>query len=131
MLAFRIAKAKVAGSNPVFRSNLSPRNYGSFRGVSLSVVGAIQSLVGQFVGQFGRRGCRCRTIRQRVPSWKRRGTAPDTFVMHLIDLDRAAVEAVIEAMSAIKKNPPMTYDEVLDTLHARGLPKSASALRRK
>src|SRR5689334_9264129 len=56
---------------------------------------------------------------------------PDTFVMHLIDLDRGAVEAVIEAMSVNKKDPPMTYDEILDTLHARGLPRSASALRRK
>ena len=27
--------------------------------------------------------------------------------MHLIDLDREAVKAVIEAMAAIKKNPPM------------------------
>src|SRR5690348_8325539 len=44
---------------------------------------------------------------------------PDTFVMHLIDLDREAVEAVVEAMAANKKNPPMTYDDVLDTLHAR------------
>src|SRR5689334_5738946 len=55
---------------------------------------------------------------------------PDTFVRHLVDLDREAVEAVIEAMAANKKNPPMTYDDVLDTLDARGLPKSAAALRR-
>src|SRR5882724_9556846 len=56
---------------------------------------------------------------------------PDTFVMHLIDLDREAVKAVIEAMAAIKKNPPMTYDQVLDTLANRGLPNSAASLRRK
>ncbi len=51
--------------------------------------------------------------------------------MHLIDLDRGAVEAVIEAMAAIKKDPPMTYDQVLDTLRNRGLPNSAAALRRR
>jgi predicted nucleic acid-binding protein len=55
---------------------------------------------------------------------------PDTFVMHLIDLDREAVEAVIEAMAANKTSPPMTYDDVLGTLHGRGLPNSAAALRR-
>jgi PIN domain-containing protein len=56
---------------------------------------------------------------------------PDSFVMHLIDLDRGAIEAVIEAMSANRKDPPMTYDEILDTLHVRGLPRSAAELRRK
>jgi len=55
---------------------------------------------------------------------------PDTFVMHLIDLDREAVETVIDAMAANKKSPPMTYEDVLDTLNGRGLPKSAAALRR-
>lgn len=56
---------------------------------------------------------------------------PDTFVMHLVDLDREAVETVVEEMAAIKKKPPMTYDEVLETIRNRDLPNTAAALRRR
>src|SRR5690606_31752428 len=35
---------------------------------------------------------------------------PDTFVRHLIDLDREAVVAVIRDMAAARRRPPMTYD---------------------
>ena len=50
--------------------------------------------------------------------------------MHLVDLDREAIERVIDEMAAIKRKPPMTYDEVLDTIRNRGLPNSAAALRK-
>src|SRR6267378_4586330 len=46
----RLAKAKVAGSNPVFRSNLSPRNYVGFGGFCFSGVAASLFCVGQFRG---------------------------------------------------------------------------------
>jgi predicted nucleic acid-binding protein len=54
---------------------------------------------------------------------------PDTFVRHLIDLERDALVAVISDMAAAKSHPPMTYDEVLDVLARRGLVQSAQALR--
>lgn len=56
---------------------------------------------------------------------------PDAFVRHLVDLDREAVEKVVDEMAAIKKKPPMTYDEVLETIRNRGLPNTAAALRRR
>lgn len=54
---------------------------------------------------------------------------PDTFVRHLVDLDRSAVVETIRGMAVAKRRPPMTYDEVLDVLSRRGLRESVRALR--
>jgi hypothetical protein len=54
---------------------------------------------------------------------------PDTFLSHVIDLDRPAVERVIRTMAEIRKQPPMTFDEVLERLRQLGLVESVKALR--
>ena len=55
---------------------------------------------------------------------------PDTFVRHLIDLHREAVGEMVEQMALAKARPPMSYDEVLEVLHRRGLVESVRELRR-
>lgn len=55
---------------------------------------------------------------------------PDVFVRHLVDLDRSAVESVVEQMARARTKPPVTYDALLDLIAVRGLPESSAALRR-
>jgi hypothetical protein len=56
---------------------------------------------------------------------------PDEFVMHLIDLPRgpAVVVRVVLDQAADLRNPPMTPEEVLDTLERNGLLRSVARLR--
>ncbi len=54
---------------------------------------------------------------------------PDEFITHLIDLDAALVCAAVKRQRQNLKNPPRTAGELLDTLHAQGLPQTVIRLR--
>jgi hypothetical protein len=54
---------------------------------------------------------------------------PDEFVLGLLDLDPDAVCAAVREQAAALKNPPQSIAQLLDTLHACGLPQSATRLR--
>jgi predicted nucleic acid-binding protein len=53
---------------------------------------------------------------------------PDEFLMNLHDLDPVAVRAVVDLQAAELTTPPMTVDEVLDTLETV-VPSFANAVR--
>lgn len=55
--------------------------------------------------------------------------APDSFVLHLIDLDPDAVADVLVAQAADLKRPPMTVWALLDRLGTAGLPEAMKAVR--
>jgi predicted nucleic acid-binding protein len=54
---------------------------------------------------------------------------PDTFISHLIDLNRDAVVAAAREHRASLKNPPKTVTEYLDTLERQGLTQTVAQLR--
>jgi hypothetical protein len=54
---------------------------------------------------------------------------PDEFITHLIDLDAALVCGAVKRQRQNLKNPPRTAGELLDTLHAQGLPQTVIRLR--
>lgn len=54
---------------------------------------------------------------------------PDEFVLDTIDLNPARVATLIGDMSRDLVKPPMTIDEVLDSLRDRGLVRSVARLR--
>jgi predicted nucleic acid-binding protein len=54
---------------------------------------------------------------------------PDEFITHLIDLDTALVCSAFKRQRENLKNPPRTANELLDTLHAQGLPHTVMRLR--
>jgi predicted nucleic acid-binding protein len=55
---------------------------------------------------------------------------PDTFVAHLIELDRPKVlEAILNLVKSLK-NPQKTIEEVLQTLENQGLPKSVDMIKK-
>ncbi len=54
---------------------------------------------------------------------------PDEFVLNVIDLSSGAVLLAVQKQAASLKNPPQTFDQVLDTLEAQGLVQSVAALR--
>lgn len=54
---------------------------------------------------------------------------PDEFITHLLDLDAALVCSAIKRQRQSLKNPPKTAAELLDTLHAQGLPQTVLRLR--
>lgn len=54
---------------------------------------------------------------------------PDEFILHLIDLNSAAVCKAAQKHRRTLKNPPKTPDEYLDTLLKQGLPQSTTTLR--
>lgn len=55
---------------------------------------------------------------------------PDEFLLDLIDLHALRIARLVEEQAAALKNPPKTYDEVLDAL-ARTVPESAGRLRQR
>jgi hypothetical protein len=54
---------------------------------------------------------------------------PDDFVLDLLDLSPGAVGDAIRAQAATLKNPPVTPDDVLDTLRSNGLVRAVAKLR--
>jgi len=54
---------------------------------------------------------------------------PDHFILHLLDLDPAAVVAAAETHRQSLKNPQRTRTEYLETLHRQCLTKTVSVLR--
>lgn len=54
---------------------------------------------------------------------------PDTFLRHLIDLERNVVRARLEMMLARLVNPPIGKDEYIAALERLSLPETAAALR--
>jgi hypothetical protein len=54
---------------------------------------------------------------------------PDTFIVHLIDLNAGVVLNVVTRCWRNLKNPPKTAEEYLDTLLRQGLPETVTALR--
>jgi predicted nucleic acid-binding protein len=54
---------------------------------------------------------------------------PDEFILHLIDLNSAAVCEAAQKHRSTLKNPPKTPDEYLDTLLKQGLTLSTTMLR--
>jgi hypothetical protein len=54
---------------------------------------------------------------------------PDEFILHLLDLNSAAVCEAAQRQRSRLKNPPKTFDEYLDTLLKQGLPQSTATLR--
>jgi len=55
---------------------------------------------------------------------------PDTFVTHLIDLDRPrSLEALHNQVKSLK-NPPKSFEEVLETLEKCGLPNSVTVWKK-
>ena len=54
---------------------------------------------------------------------------PDDFVLDLIDLGPGTVSQTVTQQANALKNPPMSVDEVLETLHRQGLPQSVARLR--
>ena len=53
---------------------------------------------------------------------------PDDFVLDAIHLQPALVVSLIEHQSSALKRPPMTVEELLGVLRARGLPQSVAKL---
>jgi predicted nucleic acid-binding protein len=54
---------------------------------------------------------------------------PDEFVLGLLDLDPQTVCTAVREQAAALRNPPQSIVNLLDTLHACGLPQSVSQLR--
>lgn len=54
---------------------------------------------------------------------------PDVFATELLDAEPDAVAAVVRAQAADVRNPPRTFDDVLDALSRCGLSAFASRLR--
>jgi hypothetical protein len=51
---------------------------------------------------------------------------PDTFIAHLIELDRPKTLEAIHNQVKSLRNPPMTFEQVLQTLEGCGLPTSVA-----
>ncbi|MCA9272834.1 MAG: PIN domain-containing protein [Phycisphaerales bacterium] len=58
-----------------------------------------------------------------------RAQHPDEFILHLIDLDSAAVCLAVKAIRQRLKNPPYDATGLLDLLQSQGLPGTVSKLR--
>ncbi len=54
---------------------------------------------------------------------------PDTFIMHLFDLNPGAVVGAAQEHRASLKNPPKSVDEYLETLERLGLTQTVAELR--
>lgn len=54
---------------------------------------------------------------------------PDDFIVHMIELDRPKVLAVIHNLVTILKRPPKTFEDVVQTLGDQGLSKSVALLK--
>lgn len=54
---------------------------------------------------------------------------PDEFILHLFDLDEAAVVASVKAVRDRLRNPPMGAAELIASIQSRGLPGTAERLR--
>jgi len=54
---------------------------------------------------------------------------PDEFVRHLCDLDQAAVVRCVKEQRAGLKNPPLSANDLLDTLLQQGLPQTVNVLK--
>lgn len=61
----------------------------------------------------------------------RTAQSPDEFLQMLFDLQPEEMIVVINKMSAIKKNPPKTVDQILDGLARAGVPVFAELVRVK
>ncbi len=53
---------------------------------------------------------------------------PDEFLLDLVDLYPIRIDRIVREQAAALKNPPMTYDEVLDALE-RSVPETVAQLR--
>jgi hypothetical protein len=55
---------------------------------------------------------------------------PDAFVLHLLSLGPGEVLRVVTGQAEALKNPPLTVEQLLDTLESRGLVQSVAELRK-
>ena len=55
---------------------------------------------------------------------------PDDFVLDVFDLSPSKVHEAVYEMASGKTKPPMSTEDVLDSLHRAGLTRSAAKLRR-
>ncbi|AGY56406.1 hypothetical protein GKIL_0159 [Gloeobacter kilaueensis JS1] len=54
---------------------------------------------------------------------------PDDFLCYLLDLDPIAVQQAFNEQLTSLRNPPLTRDQLMDTLYQCGLPKAMGMLR--
>jgi predicted nucleic acid-binding protein len=66
---------------------------------------------------------------ERLASYGVEAQHPDDFVFDLLDLAPGAVLSAVNAQLASLKNPPQTFDQVLDTLRSQGLAQSVARVR--
>jgi predicted nucleic acid-binding protein len=64
-----------------------------------------------------------------LASWEIEAQGADEFVLNLIDLDQQTVYGAVQRLADSLKNPPLTVDDVLDSLERSGLVESVIALR--
>ena len=64
-----------------------------------------------------------------VRPWDIEVQSPDEFVRDQISLNRAAVYAAVQQIADSWRNPPGSFDDVLDRLERNGLPVSVAELR--
>jgi hypothetical protein len=64
--------------------------------------------------------------------WSTEAKHPDAFVLDQIDLDHSRVYAAIQQIADSTTSPPLSVDDILDSLsNKHGLIESAAALRRQ
>ncbi|MFD5561237.1 PIN domain-containing protein [Kitasatospora griseola] len=64
-----------------------------------------------------------------LAEWDIERKSPDDFVMDLIDMDGRVVYSCAREIADSRRNPPVTFDEVLLQLERSGLIESSTALR--
>jgi len=64
-----------------------------------------------------------------LAEWDIEAKSPDDFVMDLIHLDDRVVYSCIQEIAASRRNPPGTFDDVLEQLERSGLIEATGALR--
>lgn len=71
-----------------------------------------------------------RVVPQRyLGEWNIEAKSPDDFVLDLIGLDNRIVYSCVQEISAGRRNPPTSFEDVLALLERSGLIEAASALR--
>lgn len=55
---------------------------------------------------------------------------PDEFLLDQFHLDGVDVHGAVQAVADSMRNPPATFNDVVETLERTGLPRAAALLRR-
>lgn len=64
-----------------------------------------------------------------LASWSIEAKSPDDFAMDLIGLDERVVYSCVQQIVNARRNPPVTFEDVLGQLERSGLIESTAALR--